>query len=299
MLVVKMAALTCENGHGNPDDAQFCETCGSSRLQASKNPVPPAATMGYCGHWNRPGARFCETCGTSLVVPALDLKPPDPIMDPRQTTPTRRYRGRPAMWPWLLGALVLVIGAGSGAYFGLVRHQTGSNHHRSVATKPRSSASTTTSLATTTVPTTTLPAGSVPANTTAVSSNPLAPQVALTFETYFGGISNKDFQEAYSAYSPTYQASVSEQQFASSDATSSDSDVAIMSITSNSDGSITVDVDFTSQQSPADGPVPGETCTDWTLAYTLVPATAGGALSYLIETSAFVGSGHVGCAGQP
>jgi hypothetical protein len=295
-----MAALTCENGHANPGDARFCETCGSSRLQTPVNPVPQTSTQGLCGHWNRPGARFCETCGATLVVLASGLTPQEPRIDPLQTTPTSLHRARPAAWLWVLGALILVIAAGSGVYFGFVRHHSASNHDASGSIR-RTSSSSTTAIPTTTVPTTTttLPTGSIPANTTAVASNPLAPQMALTFETYFGGISSKEFQQAYSAYSPTYQASVSEQAFASADATSSDSDVAITSITPNPDGSVTADVDFTSQQAAADGPVLGETCTDWTLAYTLVPATAGGPLSYVIQTSASVGSGHVGCPGQP
>jgi hypothetical protein len=131
----------------------------------------------------------------------------------------------------------------------------------------------------------------------------MASQVAITFSTYFGGINDKNFGQAYSAYSPTYQQNVPESGLASGDATTTDSNVNLVSITSTSDGSIAVDVDFSSQQAAANGPN-GETCTDWSLVYKLVTnpgtttaAPGGTTLTYFISAASQVGPGAVGCAG--
>jgi hypothetical protein len=137
-----------------------------------------------------------------------------------------------------------------------------------------------------------------PVDTSQVANNPSVDAVALTFETYFGGINSQNFPLAYSAYSSQYQGRVDEGQFAAQDDTSSDTGAVITAITAGGLGSTVVDVSFTSNQNAANGPVPGESCTDWTLAYTLVPGDTG-SLTLLINSAAFIGPGHVGCPGQP
>jgi cytoskeletal protein RodZ len=146
--------------------------------------------------------------------------------------------------------------------------------------------------------TTTIPAGLTAVDTSAVAGQPSAGAVALTFETYFGGIDNQNWDLAYSAYSPQYQSNNSESSFESTLTTTSDTEPAITSIQPGPLGSIDVGVSFQSSQAAADGPVSGETCTNWTLTYTLVPGDSG-SLSYLINSAAPIGPGHTGCPGQP
>jgi hypothetical protein len=132
-------------------------------------------------------------------------------------------------------------------------------------------------------------------NTAAVPSSPFVGAATTTFSSYFGGINAKNFPQAFSAYSPGYQARMGYQSLASGDATSTDTNVTVTSIGQNNDGSLTVGTTFTSHQSPSSGPNPGETCTNWSLAYHLVPATLGSSLAYQLDSSSPVGSGHSAC----
>jgi len=130
-----------------------------------------------------------------------------------------------------------------------------------------------------------------------IAANPLAGVVQETLETYFEGIDSQNFSAAYSAYSPSFQATISESAFASGDATSTISAVVVDSLNTSSGNDVIADVSFTSAQAPQDGPVAGQTCTNWSLAYTLVPASSGNTLSYLIDSVAPIGpgSGYVSC----
>jgi hypothetical protein len=90
---------------------------------------------------------------------------------------------------------------------------------------------------------------------------------ALT--TYFDAIDAGDYASAYAQLAPQEQAQSSESALASADATSYNYDIAIGTATSNPDGTESVDVEFTSRQSAADGP-DGDQCDNWTLTYTMV-----------------------------
>ena len=145
------------------------------------------------------------------------------------------------------------------------------------------------------VTTTTLAANLTAVNIEAVTTSPDIDQIQSTFESYFGGINTRNWGQAYADYSPSYQANTSEQAFESSDTTSTDTNVAIISVTVNPDQSVTADVSFTSNQAAAYGQ-DGETCTDWTLAYQLVSSNgAAGTSGYVIEAALGVGPGAVAC----
>jgi hypothetical protein len=140
-------------------------------------------------------------------------------------------------------------------------------------------------------PTATTP-GSV--DVSQVSSDPNAPAVAQVFGSYFSGIDTGNYIEAYSTYSSAEQAHVGYQSWANGLATSNDTEATVNSISENADGSLSVDLQFTSHQSPQYGPDPGETCTNWTLSYQLTPNTTG-PLPYLINSVASIGAGHQAC----
>ncbi len=318
------------------EGARFCGECGTD-LPADPPPTveipPPPSTTSCptCGAEQREGALYCGACGTNLPAgppPTIKVPPPPrtikcpscgaelpentrlcprcgtdlaPALPAERQSWWRDSRHRILAASLAAGAaavivvLAIALSGGGG----------GTSHPKAAAatrTPTRAAGVTTTSSTTTTTQlptTTTVPSGSPEVDTGAVATNPATPQVARTFESYFGGIDSQNFQQAYATYSPNYQSSNPYGSFASTDATSSDGTISITSITQNTDGSVTADVTFTSQQAVGDGPVPGETCTVWTLAYGLVQAQSGGSLSYLIDSASPLGPGHVGCIGQP
>jgi hypothetical protein len=145
------------------------------------------------------------------------------------------------------------------------------------------------------VTTTTLAPNLTAVNITAVSNSPDIEQIQSTFESYFGGINTRSWDQAYANYSPSYQANISEQSFETTDGTSTDTNVVITSVTDNPDQSVTADVSFTSSQAAVYGQ-DGETCTDWTLAYQLVSSNgAAGTSGYAIEAAPGIGPGAVAC----
>jgi serine/threonine protein kinase len=139
--------------------------------------------------------------------------------------------------------------------------------------------------------TTTIP-GTV--DITQVAGNQFATQVSEVLQTYFMGIDSQNYSQAYAVYSPAEQANVGYQSWVSALSTTKDSAVTVVSITQNPDGSLSVNVNFTSHQSPSQGPTAGESCTNWSLEYTLMSNSAG-TLPYLIDSVAPVGLGDQVC----
>lgn len=314
----------CSNGHLSPITAKFCPLCGETMLGQAPKP-PPTSIKG-------------QTAGTVAddpdpKLPGLSAQPAlisvpldsDPYSAAAPSTASQTGR---RVWA-LVGAgavaLALVVGIAVAATSGGSKTppgssspptaQTGSsgqgsansssggsqsNSGTSGNTGNGSSSGSTTNTGNTgnNSPNSTLASGLVPVDTSAVSSNPDAAQVALTFETYFGGIDDQNWDLAYSAYSPQYQSQVTEPSFESADGSSTDTNAAITSLSPGPFGSTIADVSFQSAQAADAGPVPGETCTNWTLVYTLVPVTSGN-LTLLINAAGLNGPGHVGCPGQP
>jgi hypothetical protein len=128
----------------------------------------------------------------------------------------------------------------------------------------------------------------------AVNKDPDATAVATTLAGYFGGIDAKQYTQAWNTFTSALQNAIQYQPWANGVSTSKDGQVVVQSIQHNADGTIDADVSFQSQQDGQYGPNPGETCTNWTLDYQLVPAN--GSLSYLInKVTGIGGSGHTAC----
>lgn len=137
--------------------------------------------------------------------------------------------------------------------------------------------------------------GPGPVDVGPVAGSPLASAVQETLAAYFGGIDSRDFPAAYAAYSPRLRASFSESSFASEDQTSTISGISVSTLNEQGNGDVVADVTFTSLQAPQDGPVPGQSCTNWSLAYSLIPATSSSPPSYLIDSVMSIGAGHTAC----
>jgi len=132
-------------------------------------------------------------------------------------------------------------------------------------------------------------------DTSAVSTDPDATAAATTLAGYFGGIDARRYTQAWDTFSPALQGAFPFQRWADGLSTSQDSQVVVQGIQHNADGSIDADVSFQSHQAGQYGPNPGETCTNWSLDYQLVPAADAGSLSYLINKVTEIGSGHTSC----
>jgi len=304
--------LYCSNGHEvavGKQAPKFCPTCGE--LLTARCPY---------GHEIPAGTPGCEQCGAGGV--GTPAKPLSDVVDPVLPglsqrlpasvsigNPVPSHRSRTGLVLGVIVAAVLVLGVGGVAVALSIGHRspsqpsaTSAPTSQTAAGDPNQDNSEAPSAPTSPSPTATVPTGLgpslVPVDISAVSYDSDASQVAATFETYFGGIDNQNWDLAYSAYSPQYQSRNTESSFESADGSSSDADAAITSITPGPFGSTIADVSFTSSQAPDAGPVPGESCTDWTLAYTLVPGNSGD-LTYLINSAAPNGAGNVGCPGQP
>lgn len=136
--------------------ARFCVICGAAREPAPATQATETSTCPHCAASLKPGARFCNHCGksttaatpapsftedlpapksvpepTPLITPAEPQQEPDvepePVADSPVAPPEAPLRAsplhteddaarKPRMWPWVLGAIVLICAAGAGAW---------------------------------------------------------------------------------------------------------------------------------------------------------------------------------------
>lgn len=272
----------------------------------SLGPGGASPTLGQAENWGGPGM--------SATSPQEAFTSPQGALAPGQASPgIRRSRSRLV---WAV-ALSLVAGvAGASAVVLLTKHGArllgapaqpqsatpsgGSGHSKGQTTTRRASSASQSTTSTTAARPRTYP-GPLP-----LAISPQAAQsgqiqaVAAAVEAYLGGIQSRSWTTAFDALSPSMQTSMSSPSaLASGDGTSVLSHASIAAVAANPDGSQTVTVDFVSHQAPSAAPVPGETCTIWSLQYGLVPASTSPA-GYLINSvSPAAGSGHSPCPGQP
>jgi len=144
----------------------------------------------------------------------------------------------------------------------------------------------------------------------AVNTDPEAGNVAATMAAYFTGIDTRDYLRAWDTFTPAVQASIPFQPWSSALSTSYDGQVVVQGIQPDPAGGLDATVVFQSHQAPQYGPDPGQTCTNWSLDYQLVPSgtqPASAASSsaapppgsapprYLINAATEVGAGHAPC----
>jgi len=129
----------------------------------------------------------------------------------------------------------------------------------------------------------------------AVSTDPDVTAVAATLGAYFGGINNGAYRDAWDTFTSSEQAAAAYDGFARNESTTRDSQVTVQSIQHDGGGNLEANVSFQSQQEGQYGPNPGETCTNWTLDYHLVPTSGSARLAYLIDKVTLIGAGHTAC----
>ncbi len=103
-----------------------------------------------------------------------------------------------------------------------------------------------------------------------------AADIALTLDAYFTGINGSDYRTAWNQLSPSQQAKNPLGEFTDATSGTIDRDVRLNAATPNSDGTARASVAFTSTQPGDKGVNPGETCTDWSITYTLVRGSGAG-----------------------
>jgi hypothetical protein len=114
-------------------------------------------------------------------------------------------------------------------------------------------------------------------------ASPQNAAVAKTLDAYFTGINGSDYENAYSQLTSGQQARNPYSGFVENTGGTIDRDVAVTAVTIRSDRTARASVTFTSSQPADKGVNPGETCTNWSIGYTLVPGSGAG--GYLISNT--------------
>lgn len=307
-------------GHELKPAARFCNNCGHSVPESSGQPAaqgsgpetpayaPTVTAKPVPGPSATAGERRDSTVGPPPGGPTgygpgrpPPAQAPPSAGPPRQGTPTRKAR-LTLFWPLAVALAVLVAGGGTAAGLLLTRHSPAQPRGRDnvTAVTPATPPTTETPISVSPAPPPTqVDIQGMTIGIGAVNNNPNATDVATTMAAYFGGINARNYKQAWDTYTAALQATVPYQPFANALSTSQDSQVTVESIQHDANGNLEADVSFQSHQAGQYGPNPGETCTNWTLDYHLVPAagaTAGPVpLSYRIDKVTEIGAGHASC----
>lgn len=238
-----------------------------------------------------PGSGFTAGNPFSAANPVTPPGPPAPF-PPLPPPAGRPPAGPPAnggrRWLFMAIAVIVVLAAGGGAYAlatKLGKHstgqpsaggstQTGSSSAPASPTGGTSQASSPSASASAT-PSPTL---SLVAVAPGVSTSAPEPQVETLLSHYFHGINTHSYAEYAATLSSVEQAKQSQAQFDSGYSSTTDSAMALTSLSTTGGGGLTATVTFTSHQSPAQS-IDKSACNTWTLNLYLVQQGGG----YLIR----------------
>jgi hypothetical protein len=257
--------------------------------------MPEARFCGNCGH-SIPGSVDQDQAPTIMARPPPAHAPPGAGSSPRPGAHARTSRQSVFLWPAVVVLAVLLAGGGFSASLVLIRHFDGDRVPENLTADSPPTASPASSSMPPTSTQVSMQGAAV--GISAVKADPDATAIAATLATYFGGINTKKYTQAWDAYTAALQAAIGFQSFATAVSTTQDSQIVVQSIQHDASGNIEAHVSFQSHQAGQYGPRNGETCTNWSLDYHLVPAgmAAGPAsLSYLIDKVTDIGSGHTSC----
>jgi hypothetical protein len=273
---------TCAQcGEENPDSAAFCEVCA--------RPAPAGERSGP----DRREAPAPVRGPPAVPAPAPGYSPPD-VGEPPPATMFDGHgdRRRPAFPVIPVAGVALLALVMAGAF--LAPRLLGDDP----AAAPTFVPPTTTAPVQPPVETTTTEPGGItepsPAETSDPGALPAAPVtvdpaitdsratgVATMFETYFSGINDKDYDRVGTVLDPAGSLDPADpadmRDLADGTRSTQDSEVTLNGLSDLPGGRVRADVSFVSRQEPGDGPKgrPGETCTRWTMIYTLTTAGDG------------------------
>lgn len=257
---------------------------------------------GHCGHARSPDGRFCGNCGSAVPASAGPLSADPAGAGHGSAQPGQQSLGaarRPAYLVPLVAVLALLVaGGGSAAVVFLHSHGHDVVREKSKKLAAASPAAAPAASVSPVSPRTQVTVDGMTINIGAVDTDPDATAVASALGNYFGGIDDKNYRQAWDTYSAALREAIPLRPLASALSTSQDSQVVLQGIQYDGHGNVEADVSFQSHQAGQLGPDPGETCTNWSLNYHLIPADeADGpvSLSYLINQVTDIGSGHTSC----
>jgi zinc-ribbon domain len=306
-------------GHELRQGARFCTTCGHTVDEEDHGVATkeddgafPGERYGASpdeGDGAFPGERYgadpVEDNGAPLAAegpaPGREDAAPRPISEEWQQRPAAERNGSTHRSLWLLaiGAVVLLGVGGVGAVLFLLHSSRGGGtavgNGSPSNIQPSPSPGAKTSLSPSLPPPPSRPTiDGVPVDISAVSTDPNATAVAQTLGAYFGGINSRNFTQAWNTFTLSEQSENPFQQWSSALSTTKDTSVVVQSVQHYPNGDINATVAFQSHQAPQYGPNPGETCTNWSLVYQLVPSGSASP-PYLIEKVTLTGAGQVAC----
>jgi len=332
-------AFCAQCGHELRRNVRFCAKCGKPVLENADSQTTPAATARVRpDRIADPAERLTASAAATAPSPSGFLddfmagriadsafhatasgpEPDDSEMGrgaATSTVPNRSRRG--VRWPIVVFIVFLIAAAGAG----LAAFLSGHSDSHSVSEKSSSSTSVKSSAssapaqpprASPSATATTTPSSQaiqgIAVSTIAVRSDPDASAVAATMAVYFGGIDSKHYAQAWDLLSSALQGANPFSSFAAALRTTQDSRIIVQSLRHEPGGAVLAALSFRSYQAPQYGPEPGETCTDWSLEYWLVPfagtqvsapgsgsPSAGSTPSFLISKVSSAGDGQVPC----
>ena len=219
-------------------------------------------------------------------TPLREIPPPETppswgSVPPERTESPRPRRGRgPAL---VLFALLLVVLGG--VFIATRSGDAEENANPPVSTMTARTATTTRTAdpapePTTPEPTTPEPTTGPAGLVTIEQPGALAQRVAAMFETYFGGVNDGDPERALSVVEPRKNLNPSNPEhvakFRSDISTTQDDEIRLGAVADRG-ATVSAELSFRSQQDPGYGPKgrPDETCTVWTMVYTLADGASG------------------------
>jgi hypothetical protein len=244
------------------------------------------------GHPVRPSARFCPGCGAAIAHPVDETTMRERQWLPVAVLPAQAPATVDGHRPWARAALVvvalLVLGT-AGGWAGVTMSRRAGAPGAAPTTGPSTvGPSATESPAQRPIPSVPAPQSGVGlVDIASVTSDTRAPGVAWTLNEYFSGINERDAARALAVMDPAGVVDRDDPRqagrFRADVSTTTDSNVAVRWIRDDHPAVyVLAGVTFTSRQEAAYGPN-GQTCTNWSLVYTLSVSPAG---TYAIVRSA-------------
>lgn len=285
---------TCDScGEDNADGANVCDVCDRPRTS-------PAG--GFAGTRRAPIQPAIAVYPVSSPPPPPRPEPGAPPQQPHAAWPDTdgrppRTPGRRQVWAVALAA-VFTAALALTAVLVLPRMLSSDDSHAAAtptpppgtasplaADPPESTDAPTPTSADTYVEPTPTPSETIESTEGIVHIDPSvgdtrAADIAAMFETYFGGINDKDYDVVATVLDPSGSINPNDARemsaFAKGTRSTHDSDVTLNAISDLSGSRMLADVTFESRQKAGDGPRgrASETCTRWDIAYT-VSSTSG------------------------